>query len=181
LDKLFIPLIWFIFKGTNITLQEVHCLEYARFSLIEKNDLMPCWLFGKFEIGLAICLGSLLDVNVHPIKQYDMNVHWFQPKIKHNNKRSITICMNSSMKLPSILVPPLVYGMNFFLETIVLGIRNEYLVMTIGNFLGCICLDFLYMSVGALGRKENGKKYKHLYYIFCHVMHCNLLIYEFIH
>jgi hypothetical protein len=47
------------------------------------------------------------------------------------------------MKLPSILVPPLVYGMNFFLETIVLGNANEYLLMTIGNFLGCICLSFL--------------------------------------
>ncbi len=30
-------------------------------------------------------------------------------------------------------IPPLVYGMNFFLETIVLGNTNEYLVMTIGN------------------------------------------------
>jgi hypothetical protein len=30
-------------------------------------------------------------------------------------------------------------------------------------------------------KKGKWKKYKHLYYIFCHVMHCNLLIYEFIH
>jgi len=33
--------------------------------------------------------------------------------------------------------------MNLFLETIVLGNPNEYMVITIGNFLGCISLNFL--------------------------------------
>lgn len=81
-----------------------------------KNDLMPCWLFGGFEIGLASPLGPPLDAHVHLRCWYGKDVHWFQLGINHNNKWSIIVCMNVFMKLPLALISPPRYGMVFSLE-----------------------------------------------------------------
>ncbi len=45
--------------------------------------------------------------------------------------------------------------------------------LTIGDFPNCKYFDFVKMFMIALGKRGRWVYYKHLYYIFFHVMHCN--------
>jgi hypothetical protein len=92
----------------------------AWFTLVENNDLVPCWLFGKSKICFTTCLGPPLDVDVHPTKQY-------MARIFVDFNHELTTGTGSTTRLWNGFI----FGNNY--------------VMTIGNFLRCNCLDFLWM------------------------------------
>jgi hypothetical protein len=80
--------------------------------------------------------------------------------------------MVAFVKMPPTEVRFLEYGKVFSIDINVLLNAHHYHV-TIGNFPSCSYLDFVKMSMAALSKRGKWVACKHLYYIFCHVMHCN--------
>jgi hypothetical protein len=80
--------------------------------------------------------------------------------------------MVSTVKLSVMDDPPLDYEKIITIKTRILTNSHQYQVM-IGNFPSCNCPNFINVSTSALGNKGKWVPCKHIYWIFCHVVHCN--------
>ena len=178
-----VPKVWPVLSGTNLNREETLLLQHARFRLQERPLLSPRRLFNMSGIFSPILYDHPIPKNsdVHPTLRNNKAIRRIAnaPTAEQRNKWESAANIRGQI-LGVTLLPHPDLGVIVELETSMDCNRNAYRV-TVGQFLTCMCPDFVNMAVSAIGGRQQYVNCKHLYYLYKYFCKMDVQKDKFIH
>lgn len=176
-----IPQTWPVKMGTNLTIKEILALEEAGFQLQQRGVLSPR---RQFQVSANMPLPRShfpvpVDPDTHPTTRngYAIRRSSDAPTSDHRNKWSSAGLMNNYWITNVTSIPYPGFGCVISLKSP----SETIYCITITDFPGCTCPDFMKMTSETLGKRGQWKYCKHVYYIFRYLCEMDYKVDTFMH